>query len=112
MSKISVFILFISISVGTIVADERLVVSVAGLKELAEYVSKDGHGVKMIPILLGYSMPGASEISSPVPEKSAENITIINRTSLLIMVGGKAENFVVTTDDFVSSNKGTNITIV
>ncbi|WP_372743948.1 hypothetical protein [Lutibacter sp.] len=68
--------------------------------------------VKAIPIMLGYGMPSSGEISSPIPQKDAENITIINETSLPFVIGENAINCTIKTNGEIKSNKGKEITIL
>ena len=67
---------------------------------------------KAIPIMLGYGMPQSGEISSPIPQKFAEDIKLTNLTSLPIVIGENANNCIVTTNGNITSNHGTDIKII
>ncbi|MFC1763738.1 hypothetical protein ACFL6U_16895 [Planctomycetota bacterium] len=67
---------------------------------------------KAVPIMIGYGMPSGGENSSPIPEKAAKDITLISMTSMPIVIGEKASHCDVTAHGPVSSNLGSNITIV
>lgn len=66
---------------------------------------------KEIPLMLGYGMPDSGENSAPIPPKPAKNITIINVTSMPIVVGKMAVNSTIKTKGYIKSNEGTDITI-
>lgn len=73
---------------------------------------------KAIPIMLGYGMPSSGEISAKIPEKSAENIKIKNKTSSPLVISESAKNSIVYTKGAIESNgevienKGNNIKII
>lgn len=80
-------------------------------------IAGNGHQVKISgsrdqphPILLGYHHPPAGEISAPIPEGIAENITLINNTGMPVFVGKKAANCSVTTRGSIK-NLGKNIQV-
>jgi len=50
-----------------------------------------------VPIMLGYGMPSAGEISSPIPEAAASDITLINNTDMPVTAGADVKNCKVIT---------------
>ncbi|TWU44259.1 hypothetical protein Q31b_17950 [Novipirellula aureliae] len=73
--------------------------------------SDQGTRKKETPIMLGYGMPSAGEISSPIPEAAAKNITITNTTSMPIVIGEKATDCEIKTHGPILENKGSNINV-
>ena len=51
-----------------------------------------GNRDKELPILLGFSPPSAGEISLPFGERRTENITLVNSTTMPIVVGRQASH--------------------
>lgn len=76
-------------------------------------ITSNGNGKrkKEIPIMLGYGMPSSGEISAAIPQKTANNIKIINETFLPIIIGEDANSCTVKSNGEIISNKGKNITI-
>ncbi len=80
-------------------------------------VAGQGHEIRISgsrdeqrPILIGYNHPPAGEISAPIPEGTARNITINNETDMPIIVGKKASNISINTNGTIK-NHGHNIYI-
>ncbi len=53
---------------------------------------------KKVPIMLGYGTPSAGEISSPIPEAAASDITLINNTDMPVISGADVKNCKVITN--------------
>ncbi len=53
---------------------------------------------KKVPIMLGFGMPVAGEISSPIPQVAASDITLINNTDMPVAAGADVKNCKVITN--------------
>lgn len=64
-----------------------------------------------VPIMLGYGMPNSAEMSSPIHPRPAENIQLINTTSMPLVISNKAINCIIETNSKVDVNYGKQIRI-
>lgn len=91
---------------------DRTVHAVATISGSGHRVSIKGSRNAMHPIMLGYRPPSAGEISAPISEGAADDITLVNETSMPIVVSTLAEDCTVTSDGTVrDSGKSTKISV-
>ncbi len=64
-----------------------------------------------VPILVAYSQPGAGEAMSPYGRRPARNLTLINETTMPVIIAAQAENCTIITRGPVEENEGRDITI-
>ncbi len=83
---------------------DRTVHAVATICGRDHALSIKGERGQQHPIMLGYGMPSAGEISLPIPAAAAEGITLINKSSMPVVVSKMAEECVVMTDAAVQND--------
>lgn len=66
---------------------------------------------RAVPILLGYSQPGAGEGMSPYGQRPARTISLRNDTTMPVSIGERAEACTITTRGSIAENAGRDNTI-
>ncbi len=90
---------------------DRIVHAVATICGTGHEVSIKGRRNAEHPILLGYGSPPAGEISAPIPLRAADEVKLVNETTMPVVVSGMAENCTVMTGSPVQ-NDGDEVEIV
>lgn len=90
---------------------DRTVNAIATICGPGHTVTLKGSRDQEHPIMLGYRQPSAGEISAPIGEKAAEDIQLINETSMPVIVSQMAEDCSVFSNGEVQNN-GRNINVV
>lgn len=71
--------------------------------------SAQGNRTQAAPILVGYGTPTMGEAMAPIPEAAAKNLTLINETTMPVIVGPKTTGGEIITRGPLKENKGKNV---
>lgn len=90
---------------------DRIVHAIATICGPGHTVSLKGSRDEERPIMLGYMRPSAGEISLPISESTAVDITLTNETGMPVLVSEKAEDCIVTSNGPVT-NEGRRVKVI